>query len=133
MKSFGVFTALLLAVNGATAALYGTQSLAITTVLPPPPRIDTITQLRGGGLLAGMHPFGLILTPLGERFLATEGARDCDIGRFLASLKSRRKTKAAIKSEWLEVLRYAKSAESSRIYRTLDTLLQFCLDAGFLA
>ena len=98
--------------------------------------MEVVQDLRGGGFLSGRHPFGYRLTPLGERFLSSEGARECDLGRFLASLKSTlkvgRKTKAAVKNEWLEVLRYAKTAEATRIYRTLEDLLKLCLDAGFL-
>lgn len=94
-------------------------------------------DLRGGCIPAGWNPFGYKLSELGERFLASEGARDCDVGRFLASfnstLKSGRKTRASVKSEWLEVLRYAKTEESSRIYRTLDDLLNLCIAAGFIA
>ena len=71
------------------------------------------------------------------QFLEFEGARECDVGRFLASFKSTltvgRKKRAAIKSEWLELVRFSKTAEASRIYQTLDDLLEFLLNAGFIA
>ena len=63
--------------------------------------------------------------------------RECDLGRFLASLKSTvklgRKTRNAIKSEWLELVRFSKTAESSRIYQRLDDYLNFALAAGFIS
>lgn len=95
-----------------------------------------VYDLRGGCIPAGWNPFGCKLSELGERFLASEGARECDVGRFLASfkstLKSGRKSRSSVKSEWLEVLRYAKTEDSSRIYRTLEELLELCIAAGFL-
>jgi hypothetical protein len=70
-------------------------------------------QLRGGGWIipGGYNPFGYKITALGEEFLAYEGSLDADLGRFLASLK-KRKTKAALKENWVEVVRVAKNRQS---------------------
>jgi hypothetical protein len=72
-------------------------------------------ELRGGYIPAGWNPFGYKLSDLGERFLSSEGALDCDVGRFLASFKttltSGRKSRSSMKGKWLEVLRYAKTEE----------------------
>lgn len=87
---------------------------------------------RGGGIIpAGYNPFGYKITELGERYLALQGSLDSDLGRFLASLKTR-KTSSAIKDQWLEIVRVNKAGQSMRIYRTLDELLKFCLEAGFI-
>ncbi|KAJ8600065.1 hypothetical protein CTAYLR_001868 [Chrysophaeum taylorii] len=88
--------------------------------------------VRGGGMLDGYHPFGVIITDLGARFLEFEGSRDSDLGRLLSSIKHR-KRRATIKSEWLEIVRVSKSAQALRIYHDLDTLLNFLLAVGFLA
>lgn len=88
---------------------------------------------RCGGIFpSGYHPFGYALTELGERFLGFEGSKESDVGRFLASLKSGRKSKSTLKEQWLEVLRVSKSAQSLRIYRMLDELISFSLKAGFI-
>ena len=95
----------------------------------------TIAQIpRGGGWTvfpAGWNPFGYKMTTLGEEFLTFEGCRDCDVGRFLASLKGRKRF-STIKDQWLEVVRASKQGQSLRIYRQLETLLNFCLRAGFV-
>ena len=105
-----------------------------------PPR-DTLTdnksvlKLRGGGWLflpAGWNPFGYKMTALGEAFLNFEGSTDGDVGRFLASVRKTRKTKATLKQNWIEVVRVAKTAQAMRIMRQLDDLIAFCLKAGFL-
>lgn len=80
---------------------------------------------------AGWNPFGYKVTQLGEEFLAFEGSLDSDVGRFLASLKAR-KTRKSLKDSWLEVVRVAKTAQSMRIYKKIDELIQFCLKVGFL-
>mmetsp|Transcript_33608 Transcript_33608/g.41162 ORF Transcript_33608/g.41162 Transcript_33608/m.41162 type:complete len:163 (-) Transcript_33608:223-711(-) len=96
--------------------------------------LTKISIPRGGGLIpAGYHPFGYALTELGERFLQYDGSLDSDIGRFLASFKSGRKTKKVVKDQWLEVLRVSKTGQSARIYRKLEELISFCVDAGFLS
>lgn len=89
---------------------------------------------RGGGYLipAGYNPFGYKITPLGEEFLKFEGSLDCDVGRFIASLKKGRKRFTTIKDQWLEVMRVSKSGQNMRIYRTLKDLLQFCIRAGLV-
>uniref|UniRef100_A0A7S2HBD1 Uncharacterized protein n=1 Tax=Helicotheca tamesis TaxID=374047 RepID=A0A7S2HBD1_9STRA len=94
----------------------------------------SIELLRGGGLPvpAGWNPFGYAVTELGLKFLRFDGALDCDVGRFLASLKSGRKTQKFLKDQWLEVVRVSKKGQSMRIYRTLDDLIAFCLKAGFI-
>jgi hypothetical protein len=93
-----------------------------------------ILRLRGGGsfLPAGWNPLGYAITELGKKFLEFDGSRECDVGRFIASLKSGRKTKSTIKEQWLEILRVSKSAQSMRVYRQLSDLIKFCLDAGFI-
>lgn len=90
---------------------------------------------RGGGILAlipaGCNPFGYKITELGESFLGFEGSLDSDVGRFLASVKSRKKL-AELKSQWLEIVRVSKSAQTMRIYRTMDDLIAFCIKARLL-
>lgn len=89
---------------------------------------------RGGGFLpAGYNPFGYKITALGERFL--EFGTTClesDIGRLLASLKSKRKTLATIQTEWLEIVRISKKGQSMRIYRSLQDMIDFCLAARLI-
>ena len=90
-------------------------------------------DLRGGGWLpAGWNPFGYKVTALGEEFLKFEGSMDGDVGRFLASLRSTRKTRATCKANWIEVVRVAKTAQAMRVLRQLDELIAFCLKAGLL-
>lgn len=81
---------------------------------------------------AGWNPFGYGLTALGKEFLEFEGSLDSDVGRFLASLKSGRKSKKTLKGQWLEVIRVSKQGQSLRVYRTLDQLIAFCVKAGFI-
>jgi len=105
-----------------------------TTPRHPSVNSDIVLDLRGGGWLflpAGWNPFGYKVTALGEAFLKYEGSTDGDVGRFLASVKER-KTKAALKQNWIEVVRVAKTAKAMRIWRQLDDLISFCLRAGFL-
>ena len=82
-------------------------------------------------MLAGLNPFGYKLTTLGEQFLEFEGSRDSDLGRLLSSLKSR-KTKSRLKSEWLEVMRNAKSGQSVRVYKGIDEMIALLLQMGLL-
>ena len=99
-----------------------TISRGVTTIVP-----------RGGGWIpAGYHPFGYKITTLGEEFLKYDGSLDSDVGRFLASLKSSRKTVSALKAQWLEILRVSKQGQTMRIYRQLQDLLNFCLKSGFV-
>ena len=93
-----------------------------------------MTLLRGGGgwFFAGWNPFGYKITALGEDFLAFEGSRESDVGRFLASLKAKRTRKAALKDSWREIVRASKTAQAMRIYRQLDEFIKFCLAAGLL-
>lgn len=92
---------------------------------------------RGGGfglsslVPAGYNPFGYKITELGKKFLTFDGSLDSDIGRFLASVKTRKRFDG-IKSQWLEILRVSKVGQSMRIYRKLQELIDFCLKAGFL-
>jgi hypothetical protein len=91
---------------------------------------------RGGGGISslippGYHPFGYKITELGTQFLEFEGSLDSDVGRFLASVK-KRKQLAELKAQWLEILRVAKSAQTMRIYRTMDELISFCIKARLL-
>lgn len=92
---------------------------------------------RGGGfgvsslIPAGYNPFGYQVTELGRKFLEFEGSLDSDVGRFMASVKTRKRFEA-IKSQWLEILRVSKKGQCMRIYRNLEELIAFCLKAGFL-
>ena len=96
--------------------------------------LDAVFQVRGGGWIvpAGWNPLGYKITDLGEEFLSYDGALESDVGRFLASLKSGRKRFQTLKEQWLEVLRVSKTAQSMRIYKKLQDLLQFCLKAGLI-
>ncbi len=89
---------------------------------------------RGGAsyMPAGWHPFGYGITDVGIQFLEFDGSRDSDVGRFLASLKSGRKKKSALREQWLEIVRVAKTGQSMRILRKLDEFIEFCLKAGFI-
>jgi hypothetical protein len=90
---------------------------------------------RGGGAFfipAGWNPLGYKITALGEAYLAFDGSLDCDVGRFLASLKSGRKRMTAMKAQWLEVVRVSKSGQTMRVYRQLPKLLDFCVRAGLV-
>ena len=95
---------------------------------------STLLHLRGGGWLipAGWNPFGYKITSLGEDFLAFEGSRDCDVGRFISSLKARRSRKATIKDSWREIVRASKTGQAMRIYRLVDELINFCIKAGLI-
>ena len=79
----------------------------------------------------GYNPFGYKVTKLGLKFLDFEGSLDSDVGRFLTSIRARKRL-ADIKAQWLEIVRASKTGQSMRIYRTLDDLIAFCLQAGLL-
>ena len=90
-------------------------------------------DVRGGGYIpAGWHPYGYKITELGEEYLAFEGSLDSDLGRFLASLKTKRKTVESLKDNWVEVVKVTKSAQSMRILRKLYEYIEFCLKAGLI-
>jgi hypothetical protein len=143
MKAYTTFFHLLVALKAASSAtaktIQSSRSLADrnrfenSTAILVVNDYSHITKLRGGfGLIpSGWNPLGYKLTSLGEEFLAFEGSRDSDVGRFLASLKERKRVKT-IKSEWLEILRAAKTAQSMRIYKQRDEMIQFCLKAGLI-
>lgn len=80
---------------------------------------------------AGYNPFGYKITKLGQKFLEFDGSLDSDIGRFLSSVRTRKRFDG-IKDQWLEILRVSKKGQSMRIYRSLKELIAFCLEAGFL-
>jgi len=92
---------------------------------------------RGGGfglmslVPAGYNPFGYKITELGLHFLEFDGSSDSDVGRFLTSMRTRKRFDG-IKSQWSEVLRISKKGQAMRIYQKLDELIGFCLKAGFL-
>jgi hypothetical protein len=87
---------------------------------------------RGGGWIpGGWNPFGYKITPLGEQYLSFDGSLDSDVGRFLASLKTR-KTAATLKAQWIEIVKVSKQGQTMRIYRILKDLLKFCVEAGFI-
>ena len=98
-----------------------------------------IPHLPRGGAAAALNPFpagynplGYAVTDLGKTYLEFEGSLDSDVGRFLSTLKSKRKSKTALKEQWLEIVRVSKKAQSMRIYRKLDDMIEFCLSAGFI-
>jgi len=105
---------------------------------------ELVCDLRGGGWLfpRGWNPFGYTITSLGERFLSFEGSLESDVGRFLASLKGSgsggggivfgRKRYSTLKGQWLEVLRVSKTGQSMRIYKNIDALIKFCLQARLI-
>jgi hypothetical protein len=88
---------------------------------------------RGGAFLpAGWNPFGYKITPLGEQFLSFDGSLDCDVGRFLASLKTR-KTAATLKSQWIEIVKGQQDrVKQCASIGMLQDLLNFCVAAGFI-
>ena len=97
--------------------------------------VGLVLSLRGGVNLipAGYNPLGYRITELGLKFLEFDGSLDCDVGRFLAGMKTgTRKSFATIKEQWLEIVRVSKQGQSMRVYRTLEELIDFCLKAGFL-
>ena len=73
---------------------------------------------------------------MGKRFLALDGSNQSNLGQYLGTWKSTLtkgpKSPNEIKEKWLEILRHTKTKESSRIYRTIDILYQFSLDAKFI-
>lgn len=89
---------------------------------------------RGGWTIvpSGYNPLGYKITELGKQFIKFGDSLECDVGRFLASLKAHRKRRKAIKEQWLEIVRASKQGQSMRIYRELDNLLDFCLRAGLI-
>jgi hypothetical protein len=124
-----------------TSSSSGSDSCADdrTTHDPATRRTDlskaAVVSLRGGGgsiFPAGWNPMGYKITPLGERFLSMGDSLSCDVGRFLASLKSNRKRRSILKDSWLEIVRASKTGQAMRIYRTIDDLLDFCLQAGLV-
>ena len=140
MKSIKVQSLLLVA-----ALLYGCQAcerisqegahqkIGVSDHFKSFPRgVTTIVPRGGGWIPAGYHPFGYKITTLGEEFLKFDGSLESDVGRFLASLKSNRKSVSVLKAQWLEILRVSKQGQTMRIYRQLQDLLNFCLKSGFL-
>jgi hypothetical protein len=98
-----------------------------------------IQDIRGGGATTGLswwipsgyHPYGYQITALGEEFLSFPGSLECDLGRFLASLKTR-KTTYALKNAWLEVILNSKTAKAMNMYKNIDNMLQCCLKAKLI-
>mmetsp|Transcript_21633 Transcript_21633/g.30136 ORF Transcript_21633/g.30136 Transcript_21633/m.30136 type:complete len:169 (+) Transcript_21633:149-655(+) len=109
------------------------QEQQVTLSTTSPLLLDNTLNIRGGFSIfpSGWNPMGYKITRLGEQFLSFDGTLETDVGRFLASLK-RRKWKSTLKSEWLEILRASKKAQTMRVYRKLDELLKFCLKSGFI-
>lgn len=96
--------------------------------------ILAIDSLRGGAYLlpAGWNPLGYKITALGEQFLSLGDSLECDVGRFIASLKANRKRRSTIKDSWLEIVRASKKGQAMRIYRSIDELLDFCIKTGLI-
>ena len=136
VKVFRFFVAaFLLSPLSNNVSVYGFKGDAAKRCFPI--SIYDISTLRGGAALnpfpSGYNPMGYGLTDLGKQFLDFDGSLDCDVGRFLASLKSgKRKSKSVMKEQWLEVVRVSKQGQSMRVYRQLDELIAFCLKAGFI-
>ena len=99
------------------------------------PTTSTPFTIPRGGFFkiipGGYNPFGYKVTKLGLTFLEFEGSLDSDVGRFLTSIRARKRL-PDIKAQWLEIVRASKTGQSMRIYRTLDDLITFCLQAGLL-
>ena len=96
---------------------------------------DVVSSLRGGGqyfIPAGYNPTGYKITATGLEFLAFEGSPECDVGRFIASLKAGRKRKATLKASWLEIVRVSKTGQAMRIYRNIDDIIKFCIKTGLI-
>jgi hypothetical protein len=119
---------------------FGASNNVVVLAGTPAPSSRTTTaftskallEVRGGGLLpGGYNPFGYKITKLGEQYLAFGETLGSDVGRFLASIK-KRKTKAALKAQWVEIVKVSKTGQTMRIYRTMDELLKFCVDAGLV-
>lgn len=93
-----------------------------------------IESLRGGVYLipAGWNPMGYKITALGEQFLSLGDSLECDVGRFIASLKASRKRRSVIKDSWLEIVRASKKGQAMRIYRSIDELIDFCIKTGLI-
>lgn len=98
-------------------------------------RTSKLIDIRGGDgswwIPSGYHPYGYQITPLGEEFLSFQGSLDCDLGRFLASLKQR-KTTYALKTAWLEVVRNSKTGQSMNVYKSIDEMIKYCLKAKLI-
>jgi len=96
--------------------------------------LGVLLDQRGGGFFpAGYHPFGYKITALGEQFLGIHNnCLECDVGRFIASMKTQRKSFATLQQEWLEIIRVSKSGQIMRIYRTMRDMIDFCLAAGLI-
>ena len=108
-----------------------TQSTFISAVSS----IEAVLSPRGGGALipAGYNPFGYKITALGEQFLEIhKNCLESDVGRFIASLKNKRKSYATLQQEWLEIVRVSKSGQTMRIYRTMKEMIDFCIAARFI-
>jgi hypothetical protein len=110
------------------------DSLQFRSDLPDVSLSIAVTSLRGGRYLVpgGWNPMGYKITELGIQFLSLGDSLSCDVGRFIASLKSNRKRRATIKDSWLEIVRVSKTGQAMRIYRTVDELLDFCLKTGLV-
>ena len=104
-----------------------------SALLSPSSRVLDIGSAGGFFFIpAGWNPLGYKITPLGQEFLTLDGSLDCDLGRFLASLKAGRRRTKALKASWLEIVRVSKTGQSMRIYRRLDDLILFSLRSGFI-
>lgn len=94
--------------------------------------LSSLPRGGGGGFIpGGYNPFGYKITTLGLTFLEFDGSLDSDVGRFLTSIRERKRL-VAIKAQWLEIVKAAKTGQAMRIYRTLEDLISFCLSAGLL-
>ena len=144
--------------QAASMEVLARQSQVSTDLASPPPTTTTPVSstlvashpcvafaLRGGGgsrrravgggfffIPAGWNPWGYRITALGHEYLSFDGARDGDVGRFLASLQNGRRRTEALRASWLEIVRASKTGQSMRIYRQFDDLILFCLRAGFI-
>ena len=80
-----------------------------------------------GPLSSSVHSFRL--TPIGDAFLKMDGPVQADVGRFLSSLKvGEQLTRSRIETNWAEIARISRDAQSMRIYNKLEALIEFCVD-----
>ena len=123
--------------KGVRTALFR-DAVAVTTRYTPSKDYCSWKDVnRGGGfglsslVPSGYNPFGYKITELGERFLDFDGSLDSDVGRFLASARTRKRFDD-FKSQWLEIFKISKKEQCTRISENLKELIAFCLKAGFL-
>eukprot|EP00934_Nitzschia_sp_Nitz4_P001029 Nitzschia sp. Nitz4//scaffold65_size103378//19010//19339//NITZ4_004457-RA/size103378-exonerate_protein2genome-gene-0.1-mRNA-1//1//CDS//3329556213//1029//frame0 len=97
------------------------------------PFVSKVQNTLGKLFPSGYHPLGYKVTPLGQKYL--EFGSTClnsDVGRLLASIRSKRKSLSVLQMEWLEIVRVSHKGQAMRVYRSLEALIEFCLEAGLI-